>query len=286
MKVKFLVAISLIFFKNWSVFSQANLDGNQYSLPNTEIHFLNSKCNGVQYKLYISKPLDYSTDKQYPVLYLLDADYSFAIAKNIVDHLTERNHLDEIILVGIAYAGPPNYRINRTRDYTPINSEESAVSFQSIQKKYSGGGKGFLDFIENELIPYIDRSFPTTEFRAISGHSYGGLFSSWALLTRPSIFDGYIIVSPSLWYNDHFLFGIPNKLKSIKNTKKIYLNVGEREVNQHWNMPTDLSRFHSFLNGIDNEHLEIQKDLGENETHNSIFPTAVSNGIRFVFDGY
>lgn len=258
-----------------------------YTLQNTEQRFLSSKSNGIDYKLYISYPESYtdSTDRKYPVLYLLDADYSFAIAKNIADHLSQRNHLQEIIIVGIAYAGENKYRINRTRDYTPTNSEEPGVSFQEIQNKYSGGGIQFSQFIENELIPYIDKELRTTDFRVITGHSYGGLFSSWTLLTKPQLFNGYIVVSPSLWYDDKLMFKITDKLSENKQKIKAYFTVGDREVNNQWNMPEDLKQFVEKLQSKNLENLDIKFEVGENETHNSIFPSALSNGLRFVFDG-
>lgn len=258
----------------------------EYSMPNTEIKYLTSKINQVSYKLYISLPESYkdSTEKKYPTLYLLDADYSFAIAKNITDHLSQRNHLKEMIIVGIAYAGPNNYRINRTRDYTLVNSKEN-VWFADIQEEYSGGGAQFLNFIENELIPFVQKSYRTTGFRVITGHSYGGLFSSWTLLTKPNLFTGYIIVSPSLWYHDKMMFQIKDDLKQTGAKTKVYFTVGDREVNNQWNMPDDLKRFVENLKNREIKELDIKLEIGENETHNSIFPSALSNGLRFVFDG-
>ena len=258
----------------------------EYNMPNTEIKYLTSKINQVPYKLYISLPESYkdSTEKKYPTLYLLDADYSFAIAKNITDHLSQRNHLKEMIIVGIAYAGPNNYRINRTRDYTLVNSKEN-VWFADIQEEYSGGGAQFLNFIENELIPFVQKSYRTTGFRVITGHSYGGLFSSWTLLTKPNLFTGYIIVSPSLWYHDKMMFQIKDDLKQTGAKTKVYFTVGDREVNNQWNMPDDLKRFVENLKNREIKELDIKLEIGENETHNSIFPSALSNGLRFVFDG-
>ena len=76
-------------------------------------------------KLY--EPLDYAkTRKSYPVVYMLDADYSFAIVRNVVQHFVERDDLPPMILVAIAYPGAATnretYKKNRTRDYTPVYS--------------------------------------------------------------------------------------------------------------------------------------------------------------------
>lgn len=84
------------------------------------IRELHSKANGVDYKLYIKLPEGYEGGTgRYPVVFLLDADYSFLLARGITDHLSARGHLEKTILVGVAYAGPLKYRLNRTRDYTP-----------------------------------------------------------------------------------------------------------------------------------------------------------------------
>lgn len=257
---------------------------NPYSMPNTEVRYLSSKSNNIEYKLYVSLPEDYQNSEQkYPVLYLLDADYSFAIAKNIVDHLAQRNHLQDVIVIGIAYAGENQYRLNRTRDYTPTNSDEP-VSFQEIQREYSGGGPVFSVFIEQELIPYIEENYRVTDSRTLTGHSYGGLFTAWILLTKPYLFDGYIIISPSLWYDDKLLFRLDEKLSSFRDRDiRIYAAVGEREINENWNMPRDLNEFVELLKELNNPKLQVNKGIGVNETHNSIFPFGLSNGIRFVF---
>lgn len=170
------------------------------SLPRTSTHFIESKANGVEYKLYVSIPRSYEQSKErYSVIYLLDADYSFAIARNVVEHLADRDHLRWAIVVGIAYAGPDRYRANRTRDYTPRFSPKGGYGPE--YQKQSGGGPKFLKFLKEELIPFVDRSWRTTSEQVLVGHSYGGLFAAWTLLNAPRSFAGYIIVSPSLWYH-------------------------------------------------------------------------------------
>ncbi|WP_417882515.1 alpha/beta hydrolase [Xanthomarina gelatinilytica] len=282
-----ILVLTLLIYTHVSCQNKNKKSVEPYSLQNTEQRFLKSKSNDIDYKLYISLPESYndSTLQKYPVLYLLDADYSFAIAKNIIDHLAQRNHLQEIIIVGIAYAGENKYRINRTRDYTPTNSEEPGVSFQEIQNKYSGGGLKFSKFIEDELISYIDSEYRTTDFRVLTGHSYGGLFSSWTLLTKPNLFNGYIVVSPSLWYDDKLMFSIEDKFSENDQKTKAYFTVGDREVNNQWNMPEDIKQFVEKLRSKKLDNLDIKFEIGENETHNSIFPSALSNGLRFIFDG-
>ena len=243
------------------------------ALPRTSTLHMKAKANGIAYKIYVSLPRDYEKSQQrYPVIYTLDADYSFAIAHNVVEHLADREHLRWAIVVSIAYDGTvPNerqqYRTNRTRDYTPRHSPEGGYGPE--YQKVSGGGPKFRQFLGEELIPLIDRSYRTTKERTLVGHSYGGLFSSWTMLTT-NLFTGYIIVSPSLWYDDSFIFGVQGTPKA-----RAYIAAGAIENPV---MARDARRL---AKRVPNHKVEILDD----ETHNSIFPSAFSRGIRFVMKG-
>lgn len=252
------------------------------SLPNTQTHTLYSPVVKENYKLYIALPVDYDSSpaKKFPVLYLLDADYSFALAKNISDHLNERNNLEGIILVGIAYAGPNNYRVNRTRDYTPHYSPDGGYN-EEVQKN-SGGGPAFLKFMETELFPYIESKFRTSGERGLSGHSYGGLFASWVLIHKPSTFQKYIIVSPSLWFDNRYMFALEKenfeKNKSIQ--ARVYMSVGATENPM---MPNDLSAFAKQLHEHAYSNLSLDWTIEAGQNHNTVFPIALTKGLRFVY---
>ncbi|MGZ5440732.1 MAG: alpha/beta hydrolase [Thermoanaerobaculia bacterium] len=238
------------------------------TLPRTNTLRVKAKSNGIAYKLYVSLPRDYETSKQrYPVIYTLDADYSFAVAHNVVEHLADREHLRWAIVVGIAYDGPLQYRLNRTRDYTPKHSPDGGYGPQF--QKHSGGGPKFQKFLGEELIPLIERTYRTTDERTLVGHSYGGLFSTWTMLTT-DLFTGYVIVSPSLWYDDSFIFGVKGSTRA-----RAYVAAGSIENPV---MARDAKRLAVRLGP---HKVEILDD----ETHNSIFPSAFSRGIRFVMKG-
>ena len=69
------------------------------------------------------------------------------------------------------------------------------------QTKSSGGADKFLQFIETELMPEVEKRYRTQPFRVLAGHSLGGLFAVHALSTRPGLFNAYVAVSPSLWWD-------------------------------------------------------------------------------------
>ena len=251
--------------------------GAQVSLPRTSVKHIAGKANGVAYKLYVSVPRDYETSQdRYPVIYTLDADYSFAIAHNVVEHLADRDHLRWAIVVSIAYDGPPLYRVNRTRDYTPTHTLEGGYGPE--YQKHSGGGPKFRQFLAEEVIPFVDASFRTTKERVLVGHSYGGLFSTWMLLTT-DLFSGYVIVSPSYWFDDEMIFSVEKASKNAPGAR-VYLSAGAME---NPIMGRDVRRMASRLRLRKN--LAVRSEVLDGETHNSIFPGAFSRGLRFVMNG-
>lgn len=254
------------------------------SLPNTEVVSLKSQRNGVEYKLYISYPSDLKTSKtEYPLIVSLDADYSFAIIRNIVQHLADRHDTPPIIIVSIAYAGETtqhSYRMNRSRDYTPVFDADDG--YGADFQKQSGGAPAFLDFIRHELLPFMEKEYRASGRQALVGHSYGGLFASYVMLTQPDLFDGYVIVSPSLWYHDKWLFDYEKAM--TKNRERLaataYLAVGDFEGGS---MVPDLKAFTSRLQAHDFDAFSVRGEVLSDETHNSLFPRAVSNGIRMIW---
>lgn len=255
-------------------------------LSNTQVHKIHSKLNGHDYKLYINLPASYLSNnkgKSYPTVYLLDADYSFALTKQVAEHLMDRDRVKEFIIVGIAYDGPLKYKLNRTRDYTP-SQVLLDVGYGREFQKYSGGADKFYQFLNNELIPYISKKFPVNDDRAIVGHSYGGLFASYGLIHYPSVFNKAIIVSPSLWYDNGLIL---KQAKSKNNFNysilhKVYLAVGEHE-NLHYKMVDDLKLFSEIIQNKPHNNLEFDIDITTNLDHDTIFPTALTKGLMYLF---
>jgi uncharacterized protein len=252
-------------------------------LPDTRVERLHSRINGIDYTLYIGLPPAFRDDgdEAHPLLILLDADYSFPIAHGIVTHLRDRNDLPDLVVVGIAYAGPPAYRRHRTRDYTPTHVADGG--YGADIHRHSGGGPAFARFIEGELLPHLQRRYRARGKRVLVGHSYGGLFGAWALLERPGLFDGYILASPSLWYDRHLWFAreAAQTPGQRKRDARVYAATGALEINGERDMPADLRRFGARLTRERWPNLDVRSEILDGETHNSVFPRALSNGLRF-----
>ncbi len=170
------------------------------SLPGTEVRTLKSSVlNGETYQLLVHFPDNYTTQKTYDVLFVLDGMDGFPMAISCLGILhgeCDKNY-SEPLLIGIsdgAMIGKPGNK--RDRDFTP-------TAFKTHWgASGGGGGPNFLQFIEQEVIPFVEKTYPVTGNRAIYGYSYGGLFTAYALLAKPALFKTVMIGSPSLFADD------------------------------------------------------------------------------------
>ena len=145
----------------------------------------------------VHTPASYKSGKDaYPVLVLQDAEGHFAHTSAAVDLLSANGRIPPMIVVGIN-------NTDRTRDMTP--SKPSTGFGGTPWTGSAGGADKFLSFIADELLPTIDGNYRTRPYRVLIGHSLGGLFAVYALMNRPEVFKGYLIISPSLWWDDQAL---------------------------------------------------------------------------------
>lgn len=159
---------------------------------------IQSKTLGTERPIYVVTPRGYRwmSPARYPVLILLDADDDdqFAAARANIAFLTGRGAIPEMLLVGI-----PNGK-DRMHDLSPPTSGRTRKMAPT-----GGGADAFVDFLTDEVVPFVQsryRALPTT---ILAGHSLGGLLGVHVAATHPGKFTGIVAMSPSLQWNDSTL---------------------------------------------------------------------------------
>ena len=143
--------------------------------------------------MWVRTPRGYALGKDpFPVLYLTDGDGHINEIGSTIDFLVDNGRMPPLIVVGIA-------NTDRTRDLTPTHSSDKDLTGKE-NLPTSGGGDRFFDFIQTELMPQIEKQYRTAPYRIFAGHSLGGLMAIHILTSRPDMFQAYIAVSPSLWW--------------------------------------------------------------------------------------
>ena len=277
--------ISVTFFLCCCAHSLLAQNSNDISIGT--IDYVHSEILNEQRKLLVhvpeGNPHDHNT---YPVVYLLDGDAHFYSVVGMIRQLSSVNKntiLPKMIVVGIS-------NTNRIRDLGPTEAN-------STNSKH---GDNFMSFLEKELIPHIDSKYPTKPYRTFIGHSLGGLAVMNALLNKPHLFNSYIAIDPSMWWNNrHLLRKIKTTTFNEKyNNKTLFLGIANTMANdmnitkvqkdtsyatRHIRAILDLN---TFLNNNTQKKLSFKGTYYEDDDHASVPLIATYEALRFIFDFY
>lgn len=206
----------------------------------------------------------------FPVIYLLDGSYDedFIHIAGLVQfgNFPWVNLLPESIVVGIA-------NVDRKKDFTyPTNNEQDLIDFPT-----TGHSKEFIQYLNEEVIPIIEDIYPTDTIKTIMGQSLGGLLAAEILLDYSDMFDNYVVISPSLWWDDESI--LEKKIGAIDSSKNIYIAVGkEGEV-----MERVAKTFHDNLNSSDNVKARMYFQYFEKHDHGDILHQAAYDAFEKIF---
>jgi len=254
-------------------------------------HYIHSANNGKTYQIFVILPDKYSPKdtSHYPVVYVLDGYYSFPLVYATKRALGLGGQIENVIIVSIADSvlDEPTWFASRWSDYTPSHS---AADDSSTAKEMrlpqgalqSGGASAFLNTLKNQIIPYIDNQYKTTKDRGIIGHSIGGLFAAYCLLTAPGIFNRYGINSPSLWWDNKKLFDMEKSFSEKNKTlnAQVFISVGGLENGM---MKSSMSGFADSLESHHYKGLTLSSYVFDNENHLSVIPAMMSRTLRVLY---
>jgi predicted alpha/beta superfamily hydrolase len=229
--------------------------------------------------IYLPEGFNKTDTTRYPVVYLLDgsADEDFIHISGLFqfNNFSWIDRVPKSIIVGIA-------NVDRKRDFT------FPTSLIADQKRYptAGNSANFIRFLEKELQPFIETKYHGSQSKMLIGQSLGGLLATEILLKKPELFNSYIIISPSLWWDNGSLLNQSAGLLKDRFSQKtgIYIGVGKEGLT-----PGDYER----VMEVDAKLLadKLKKSRNANvffdylpeENHATITHQAVSNALRLLY---
>ena len=230
----------------------------QNVLPEIEVHVIESSVLDEQRETFIYQP---EPHLKLPTVYLLDGKENLLSAIGVISNLVRANVIPKVNIVGIN-----NYDYDRTKDLTP-KPTESNEDF--------GGADKFIEFIETEIFSLVEaQSIPNT-YKVLVGHSLGGLFATYSVIKRSGLFDAYIQVAGSYWFNDQgvvtdFLKLDPSSLSQ----KKLYFSLAnEVDTKEGFNILKER------LSGKPNTYFDEFPDAD----HITGLIPSLFNGLQFIF---
>jgi uncharacterized protein len=260
------------------LFTETSFAQNTGDLVIAKKSKINSVVLGEERTFFVSTPPDYNQSKDsYPVLYVLDG---WTGVIGLANDLSGWNLCPEMIIVVIESK-------NGIVDFTPTkpkyDRDGKEIKYQNWDKL--GEADKFLTFIDTELFPYIETNYRVLPYRICSGHSAGGLCVTYAFLTHSNMFNSYIAISPSLYWDN----GLLNRTAQEKiggmnlKYKQYYFSIGGNEI------PGNIGEAHTFAKTLKIKapaELRWKFDYLEKEDHGSQATIALIYALRFIYEGW
>ncbi|MBD0405403.1 alpha/beta hydrolase-fold protein [Flammeovirga sp. EKP202] len=255
---------------------------------NVEIVNLHSKHLDQDRELFVYTPAGYTEEKyyNYNVVYVFDAqsreifDYVHASLPFIKEAEGDRN-----IVVGITSPYFPDEDYGRNNDFLPVLEEKLD---KARYGKYSGNAENFSAFFLEEVIPFINENYHTSEDRLVVGHSLSASFVLSYILPSEIDFRGYLAISPNLAYEKN---QVANKLMAYdfdQKKHKVFLflcNADEgNEYWQHWVKPRE--KTYAFFEKYTSPKLEVEVESYPFEDHFTVLGKGLSQGLSEYFTFY
>ena len=292
MKNHFIYALMVLLFI--TSIQTINSQNNEIKLSITDSIY--SKTFNESKNIWAQLPENYNPESKemYPVVYLLDG---FSLQNNLetVYNNYWGHYLPHMILVGISNS------TSRTRDLT---TSQIKMRRGEEMDEDTGGAEKFTQFIENELIPFIDSKYRTTPYRTLIGHSYAGLFTINMLINHNHLFQNYIAIDPSLdWDNQKLLKQAKEKLQTADfKGKSLFVSLAAEQLQMMDesvtidNLMEDTSEFSLFARSIVefSEAVESNPQNGLNfsfkvypeDLHGTVPLPSMIDGMVFLFEWF
>ena len=220
-------------------------------------HTINSEILKENKNIQVYLPKEYATTtKKYPVIYLLDGQRFFLYGASLLQSFTAFDLTPDFIVVGIT-----------NQQSTRMNT-------------FSAKAKGFAEYLEKEVIPLINSSYRTSKKRLLFGWAYGGGFGIETLISKPHLFDGYILSSP---------YPVSSKMKKFKafieQHKSLNTFVYFASDAKEFGVKEGTEELATFLN-LNTTNLRWKFKVLSGEEHRStVYPT-LYHGIQEYFENY
>jgi len=224
--------------------------------------------------------------QKYPVLYLLDGDSHLPWVTGVVQFMSAGinfNYLTpELIIVAI-----PN--TDRSRDLTPTHTMRDYSGKDNPSQASTGGGDNFLNFLQEELVPHIETEYRTQPHRILVGHSLGGLLTMHAMVSRPQLFQAYIAMDPSMWWDDRVLARRAEAMKTNAFHGSVYISLANGRSPTNPVPAIHEVAAHEFVESFRTKSpsgFRASVQYFESENHVSVPLLSLYHGLRFIFESF
>lgn len=242
--------------------------------------------SGFQHVVEITTPFRYDKMESAPLIVCLDGAWVAGTVRDATRIMSMSGEAPEAIVVSLAFDDDSMgaYLRSRTRWFCPTQWVPPEVTgVKGLKAEEAGHAATYLDFIRDQLLPRLDAELRISE-RWLVGHSFSGLFGLRTLLMEPSLFDKYLLASPSIWWHDRTILEFEAACAAANDDlpAKVFLSAGAEEeaLGSEFRMCSNVTEMADLLRSRNYPSLQIEDVILANNSHSSTIGAAVSRGLR------
>nr|WP_299500027.1 alpha/beta hydrolase-fold protein [uncultured Rhizobium sp.] len=208
---------------------------NAYHFPGTVYFDMQPAAGGEPYRIFLFTPKGEPPAEGWPLLVTTDgnATFPFAVASLATQApYPAGTNVEWGVVAAIGYPGDEPYdALRRAWDLGPPPIKTYPPYFEGGPPVRIGGTGELLDFIERQLLPHLDGIVKIDAGRrSLFGHSFGGLFTLYALFDRPGLFSNWIAASPTIYWEGSEILNNEARRADMKGRRIfLHLSAGEHE---------------------------------------------------------
>ncbi len=185
------------------------------ALQRTSKFSLQSRVLDEAREIYVLAPEKFDPNCEcYTTVYVLDGEWSFLLVSSYLAYLSHWNRIPDIVVTGVR-------NVNRNRDYLFAEDRNFPAS---------GGAESFTKFVKEEWMPTVEKAYGGNGKRVLLGHSFGGTYTLYSLISDPGLFDAYIAIGSSTWVSGKALFPMADEYLKTPNGKNLFLYMAVAEA--------------------------------------------------------
>lgn len=216
-------------------------------------------------KVQLPRNYDENDNKDYPLIIVFDGDYLFEPLAGIVDYLSYWEEIPEAFVVGITQDG------NRIADGKYDTSDFLPIST----------GARFFDFVQLEVLQYMEDNYNIGNFKIAVGHDYMANFINFFLFSSKSEFQGYINLSPDIPVG--FIPYIKDNLQDSKERIWYSLTTGSNDLKF---LKEKTKSIYDSFSAIENDLVSVSYKSFENSNHYTFVVKALPFALQEMFGPY
>jgi len=213
-------------------------------------------------KIQLPRGYDVNPDRKYPIIMVFDGDYMFEAVAGNVDYYAFWEDMPDAIVVGV----------------NQIDSREADMYYSEQNSLPIETGAAFFEFVGMELIPYLEKTFRTENFRVAIGHGETANFINYFLLKGDPLFKAYIVISPDL--APDVATYVTERLSKFQTKMFYYLATSDNDVAS---IKSDTETLNTAITAIDNNNILYNYKKLEEPTHYSLPAYVIPDALQKIF---